>query len=296
MNTRVRYHTLPKEALRKRLIKRGLHHSTIEQIVERAQERRTATMAQRRAKRFIYEPWQAIIEPLIAEQNTLMAGMAYKRKRGQVEELAFAEEYLYLLRRLMERFRKYQKIQRISPTEAMNRQKEPVENDGSHWSDWIPAGIKQQFILAYEKATATKRTKKKPLFPRYYISKTESAKRERLVYTIEKLMGDLERGNLRRMPDNPMFKEQHRLLVLAHDRVSNLPVHHRAPRKWDALLTAKERLMYRTGSDKPIPRTSSKKEKSEQAYLKQVGEQVVRRVMAEPLPTGILDDLINGNI
>lgn len=293
---RVRYHTLPEAALRKRLNKRGLDQPTIERIVERAKERRTASAEHRRAKRFIYEPWQNIIEPLICEQNTIMASMAYKRKREQLEELAFANDYLYLLRRLLERFRKYQKIKRIPPDEAMKQQKVPVENDGSHWSDWIPAPIKQEYILAYEKATATKRTRKKPIFPRYFISKSEQTKRERLTYTIEKLMGELERGNLRLMPDNPMFKKQHELLCAAHDRVSNMPIHHRAPRKWDALLSAPERRLYRTGSSQPVPRAMSRLDKNKAAYLRQVGEQAAREAMNTPIPAGIFDDLIEGKI
>jgi hypothetical protein len=296
MNMRVRYHTLPEAALRKRLNKRGLDQTTIERIVERSKERRTASAAHRREKRFIYEPWQSIIEPLVCEQNTLMASMAYKRKRNQIEELEFANDYLYLLRRLLERFRKYQKIKRIPPDEALKQQKIPVENDGSHWSDWIPANIKEQYILAYEKATVSKRTRKKPIFPRYYISKSENTKRERLIYTIEKLMGDLERGNLRIMPDNPMFRKQHELLNAAHDRVSNMPIHHRAPRKWDALLTAKERRIYRTGSDAPIPRGLSRLDKNKAAYLRHVGEKAAQEAMSTPIPAGVFDDLIAGNI
>lgn len=292
MKPKIRYHKLSEEALYRRLRKRGLDTPTIERIVERAKERRHASFEHRRHKRFVYEPWQAIIEPLQAEQNTMMAGMAYKEKRGQADELAFAQDYLYLLRRLMERFRKYQKVLRISPAEAMQRLKEPVDNDGSHWADWIPLNIKQQYILAYEKATASKRTRKKPIFPRYYISKSEATKRERLIYTIEKLMGELERGNLRTMPDNPMFKQQHELLVKAHDRVSSMPIHHRAPRKWDELLTVPERRIYRTGSDKPIPRSVSNLERNQKAALRYAGEDAEWRAKATELPAGILDDLL----
>jgi hypothetical protein len=237
-----KYLALSPEMLRRRLVKRGLAHHEVLEVLARVAERKKGLRRQRIHRLTVIEPWEAMIEPLKREIGTVASSMEYKRKNNQHEEHDFMQEYLRLLRKLVERFRVYQKAEHLSPKLAAQKKLgdgEPFD----HWTHWIPDEIKRTFRAEQGRITHSKRGKRKELFPFNYICETELANRARLKRVLGKLLDENTRM-LKLMPSNNKLVRDGELLNTAIARVDALTPTQKAPRKWDALLSRAERKAY----------------------------------------------------
>lgn len=233
------YLALTPEMLRRRLVKRGLSHTDVLEVLKRIAERKKGLRRQRVHRLTVIEPWEAIIEPLKREIGTVCASMEYKRKRGNLAEREFLANYLRLMRKLLERFRRYQKAEHLTPKLAAEKklgEGEPF----THWTHWVPDEIKRAFRAEHGQILHGKRGKRKELFPFNYICETESNRRFRLGLALRKQVAENERMQ-KLMPSNEHLKRCHEIYMMAYARVDALQPDQKAPRKWDALLSRAER-------------------------------------------------------
>jgi hypothetical protein len=238
---RKQYHELTKKQLYKRLEKRGLPFNAIKQIIDRAQTKRRYELKIARLRNQTSDPWNVLINALLAEMNTTRAKIGHYKKNEMYQHRTLYEQYLRVQQKLLPTLRAYQRQGELTPLEAAKRQKYTVADEGAHWTDWIPRKIKLAFAQEQQQLpTNTHARNRAPLFEKNNYTQQRALTREKRlnVWREDRAMHDaqLADAEMRGLP-NQIAYAQHviacidRAIAIARD----MPLHKATPKSWMAL-------------------------------------------------------------
>ena len=194
------YLKLSANELHNRLTERNLHPAEIERIkgevLELKETMRVAkiTRTQRKAE------WDKVLRPLRYEINNARVGLRYGGElvpqHGNTEgspnarQLAFSE-YIRVMEKLTAMLDAPSKALDHTPIQIARDKGLP--NDGEHWTDWIPARVKDKISLLFDAVPVVPRGKRKTPFQRTMLPDQHEKAKTRLLNKTRKEMETIER-------------------------------------------------------------------------------------------------------
>jgi hypothetical protein len=158
------YIKLSANELHNRLTERKMHPAEIERIkgevLELKETMRVSkiTRTQRKAE------WDKVLQPLRYEINNAKVGMKYGGEKVSPERALAFSEYIRVMEKLLAMLDAPFKALDHTPIQIARDKGLP--NDGEHWTDWIPARVKDKIALLFDAVPITPRGKRKTPFQR----------------------------------------------------------------------------------------------------------------------------------
>jgi hypothetical protein len=186
------YLKLSANELHNRLTERKMHPAEIERIkAEVADLKETLrvgkiTRTQRKAE------WDKVLQPLRYEINNAKVGMRYGGEKSPQDQrvLAFSE-YIRIMEKLLAMLDAPYKALDHTPIQIARDKGLP--NDGEHWTDWIPARVKEKVTDLFNQVEVAPRGKRKTPFQRTMLPHQHETAKVRLLTKTRKEMETLER-------------------------------------------------------------------------------------------------------
>jgi hypothetical protein len=116
------------------------------------------TRTQRKAE------WDKVLQPLRYEINNAKVGMRYGGEKVSPERVLAFSEYIRVMEKLLAMLDAPFKALDHTPIQIARDKGLP--NDGEHWTDWIPARVKDKVSLLFDVVPITPRGKRKTPFQR----------------------------------------------------------------------------------------------------------------------------------
>jgi hypothetical protein len=185
------YLKLSANELHNRLTERKMHPSEVERIkAEVADLKETLrvskiTRTQRKAE------WDKVLQPLRYEINNARVGMKYGGEKVSPERVLAFSEYIRVMEKLIAMLDAPFKALDHTPIQIARDKGLP--NDGEHWTDWIPARVKDKVSLLFDVVPITPRGKRKTPFQRTMLPHQHETAKVRLLTKTRKEMESLER-------------------------------------------------------------------------------------------------------
>jgi hypothetical protein len=185
------YLKLSANELHNRLTERKMHPSEVERIkAEVADLKETLrvskiTRTQRKAE------WDKMLQPLRYEINNAKVGMKYGGEKVSPERVLAFSEYIRVMEKLLAMLDAPYKALDHTPIQIARDKGLP--NDGEHWTDWIPARVKDKITLLFDAVPVVPRGKRKIPFQRTMLPHQHETAKVRLLTKTRKEMETLER-------------------------------------------------------------------------------------------------------
>jgi len=103
--------------------------------------------------------WRELVYPLRRERAKVQTSIDYYARKPDADQYQREtnEAYLALLVKLEDKLVAWQTLHENHTPKQMALEK-GVANHGTHWSDWIPANIRDNFVSAYQNISATRKS------------------------------------------------------------------------------------------------------------------------------------------
>jgi hypothetical protein len=186
------YLKLSANDLHNRLTERKLHPAEIERIKNEVVVLKETLRVSRITRTQRKAEWDKVLQPLRYEINNAKVGMRYGgEKSPQAErQLAFSE-YIRIMEKLVAMLDAPYKALDSTPIQIARDKGLP--NDGEHWTDWIPARVKDKIALLFDAVPVVPRGKRKTPFQRTMLPHQHETAKVRLLTKTRKEMETLER-------------------------------------------------------------------------------------------------------
>jgi len=185
------YIKLSANDLHNRLTERNLHPSEIERIkgevltLKETMRVSRITRTQRKAE------WDKVLQPLRYEINNARVGMRYGGEQAPQERTLAFSEYIRIMEKLVAMLDAPYKALDSTPIQIARDKGLP--NDGEHWTDWIPARVKDKISLLFADVPVVPRGKRKTPFQRTMLPDQFNKSKTRLLTKTQKEISNLER-------------------------------------------------------------------------------------------------------
>ena len=185
------YIKLSANELHNRLTERNLHPSEIERIkgevltLKETMRVSRITRTQRKAE------WDKVLQPLRYEINNARVGMRYGGEQAPQERTLAFSEYIRIMEKLLAMLDAPYKALDHTPIQIARDKGLP--NDGEHWTDWIPARVKEKVTDLFNQIEVAPRGKRKTPFQRTMLPHQHETAKVRLLTKTRKEMESLER-------------------------------------------------------------------------------------------------------
>jgi hypothetical protein len=185
------YIKLSANELHNRLTERNLHPSEIERIkgevltLKETMRVSRITRTQRKAE------WDKVLQPLRYEINNARVGMRYGGEQAPQERTLAFGEYIRIMEKLVAMLDAPYKALDSTPIQIARDKGLP--NDGEHWTDWIPARVKDKISLLFADVPVVPRGKRKTPFQRTMLPHQHETAKVRLLTKTQKEISNLER-------------------------------------------------------------------------------------------------------
>jgi len=102
--------------------------------------------------------WRALVYPLRRERARVQTSVQYYAANPDADQYQREtnEAYLALLVKMEEKLNAWRTLYADKTPKQMAKEK-GVDNYGAHWSDWVPANIRDHFLMAYQYIDATRK-------------------------------------------------------------------------------------------------------------------------------------------
>lgn len=162
------------------LAKRGVNPIEARQVRDKVAAYKAEQRSATARKRMVQDLWRGVLAPLSAEQRNVRAMLRYESQRyPNPKRREVLNAYAEVMKKLNATLREYRyKAQRTPKEQAAYLQTEKgkiIPNNGEHWTDWVPAKIKNAIIEAFIDIPRAAKAKAKTPFPRT-ITRAENAK------------------------------------------------------------------------------------------------------------------------
>ena len=185
------YLKLSANDLHNRLTERKLHPAEMERIkfeVSALKETLRVTRITRTQRK---AEWDKVLQPLRYEINNARVGMRYGGEISPQERVTAFSEYIRIMEKLVAMLDAPYKALDSTPIQIARDKGLP--NDGEHWTDWIPARVKDKIALLFDAVPVVPRGKRKIPFQRTMLPHQHETAKVRLLTKTRKEMETLER-------------------------------------------------------------------------------------------------------
>lgn len=148
-----------------------LHPERVKFLKDAVAIRKEAQRVERITRRARRQAWADLLQPLRYELNSARAGAKYETGQPDPKrEEAFAA-YIEVMTKLLSKFALPSTVLDNTPTQLAKEKNatgkgSPILNNGHHWTDWIPPGIKHAVVEAFAEIPHRPKAKRKVPFPR----------------------------------------------------------------------------------------------------------------------------------
>ena len=185
------YIKLTPNELHNRLIERKLHESEIERIKAEVADLKESMRVSRITRTQRKAEWDKVMQPLRYEINNAKVGMKYGGEKVSPERVLAFSEYIRVMEKLIAMLDAPFKALDHTPIQIARDKGLP--NDGEHWTDWIPARVKDKVALLFDVVPITPRGKRKTPFQRTMLPHQHETAKVRLLTKTRKEMEAIER-------------------------------------------------------------------------------------------------------
>jgi len=185
------YLKLSANDLHNRLTERKLHESEINRIKNEVADLKETLRVSRITRTQRKAEWGKVLQPLRYEINNAKVGMRYGGENSPQERAIAFSEYIRIMEKLVAMLDAPAKALDSTPIQIARDKGLP--NDGEHWTDWIPARVKDKVSLLFDAVPVVPRGKRKIPFQRTMLPHQFNKSKTRLLTKTRKEMETLER-------------------------------------------------------------------------------------------------------
>lgn len=185
------YIKLTPNELHNRLLERKLHPAEIERIKNEVADLKETLRVTRITRTQRKAEWDNVLQPLRYEINNAKVGMKYGGEKSPQERTLAFGEYIRVMEKLLAMLDAPYKALDHTPIQIARDKGLP--NDGEHWTDWIPARVKDKVSLLFADIPITPKGKRKLPFQRTMLPHQHETAKVRLLTKTRKEMENLER-------------------------------------------------------------------------------------------------------
>jgi len=185
------YLKLSANELHNRLTERNLHPAEIERIKTEVSELKETLRVSRITRTQRKAEWDKVLQPLRYEINNAKVGMRYGGEKVSPERQHAFSEYIRIMEKLLAMLDAPYKALDHTPIQIARDKGLP--NDGEHWTDWIPARVKEKVTDLFNQVEVAPRGKRKTPFQRTMLPHQHETAKVRLLTKTRKEMETLER-------------------------------------------------------------------------------------------------------
>ena len=185
------YLKLSANDLHNRLTERKMHPAEVERIKQEVVDLKESLRVTRITRTQREAEWRKVLAPLRYEINNAKVGMKYGGEKVSPERVLAFSEYIRIMEKLVAMLDAPCKALDHTPIQIARDKGLP--NDGEHWTDWIPARVKDKIIALFADVPVVLRGKRKTPFQRTMLPDQHEKAKARLFNKTRKDMETLER-------------------------------------------------------------------------------------------------------
>jgi hypothetical protein len=185
------YLKLSANALHNRLTERKMHPAEIERIKNEVATLKETLRVGKIARTQRKAEWDKVLAPLRYEINNAKVGMRYGGEQVPQERTLAFSEYIRIMEKLLAMLDAPYKALDHTPIQIARDKGLP--NDGEHWTDWIPARVKDKVSALFAEIPVVPKGKRKTPFQRTMLPDQHEKAKQRLLTKTQKEMETLER-------------------------------------------------------------------------------------------------------
>jgi hypothetical protein len=226
------YLKLSANDLHNRLTERKMHPAEIERIKAEVADLKESLRVTRITRTQRKAEWDKVLQPLRYEINNARVGMRYGGEKSPQDErkLAFSE-YIRIMEKLIAMLDAPSKALDHTPIQIARDKGLP--NDGEHWTDWIPARVKDKVTALFDATPVAPRGKRKTPFQRTMLLDQHAKAKLRLLKATLKEMDTLERKHIVAPTDER--EDKMRRIKKALKIIDAMQPHDVVPATWNTL-------------------------------------------------------------
>ena len=185
------YLKLSANDLHNRLTERKMHPAEVERIKAEVSDLKETLRVSRITRTQRKAEWDKVLQPLRYEINNAKVGMRYGGENSPQERAIAFSEYIRIMEKLVAMLDAPAKALDSTPIQIARDKGLP--NDGEHWTDWIPARVKDKITLLFDAVPVVPRGKRKIPFQRTMLPHQHETAKVRLLTKTRKEMENLEK-------------------------------------------------------------------------------------------------------
>ena len=215
----------------------GLRNSLRSEIRSVKSQRRAEKITATHRKRL----WAALLRDLNYEHNNVRQGLKYAAKQGHEEKQRAFESYLLIVERVRDEIEAAQANPEVPKPTPSNyarwinaKGKRQIPNNGIHWTDWVPAGVKLKALALFDAIPHTPKAKRKIPFQRTQRPIKNNPALTRLIKRTEKEIAYVKQ-ELDIAPTNQTIRLKYNQMRQALDRMREMKPSEAVPHTWHGL-------------------------------------------------------------
>ena len=173
------YLKLSANELHNRLTERKMHPAEIERIKAEVADLKESMRVSRITRTQRKAEWDKVLQPLRYEINNAKVGMKYGGEKVSPERVQAFSEYIRVMEKLLAMLDAPFKALDHTPIQIARDKSLP--NDGEHWTDWIPARVKDKVTILFNEVPVVPRGKRKTPFQRTMLPHQHETAKVRLL-------------------------------------------------------------------------------------------------------------------
>ena len=185
--------------------------------------------------------WAALLRDLNYEYNNVRQGIKYAKTQTQPERLHAFESYLLIVERVRDEIEAAQSNPEVAkPTPSAYskwhnaNKKTKIPNNGIHWTDWVPAGVKLKALALFDAIPHTPKAKRKIPFQRTQRPQRNNPALTRLINRTEKEIAYIKQ-ELDIAPSNATIRLKYNQMRQALVRMREMKPSEAVPHTWHGL-------------------------------------------------------------
>lgn len=185
--------------------------------------------------------WAALLRDLNYEYNNVRQGLKYAKTQTQPERLLAFESYLLIVERVRDEIEAAQANPEVAKPTPSNyarwvnaKGKRQIPNNGIHWTDWVPAGVKLKALALFDAIPHTPKAKRKIPFQRTQRPVKDNPALTRLINRTEKEIAYIKQ-ELGIAPTDPTIRLKYNQMRQALARMREMKPSEAVPHTWHGL-------------------------------------------------------------
>ena len=185
--------------------------------------------------------WADLLRDLNYEHNNVRQGLKYAQTQGQAEKREAFEAYLLIVEKVradIEAAQANPEVPKPTPSAYSKwhnaKGKWQIPNNGIHWTDWVPSGVKLKALALFDAIPHTPKAKRKIPFQRTQRPRRGNPALTRLIKRTEKELSYVKQ-ELDIAPTNQTIRLKYNQMRQALARMHEMKPSEAVPHTWHGL-------------------------------------------------------------